>query len=506
MAIGGLFTGPWWQVVNGSGAPYNGAVLKFYTAGGTSTPSPVYSDATLGTPLGTTVTADGAGRFVPIWLANHAYYVELYASATGSLIATADNVQDDLVALISGQTPFTLLTFDGQTVEPSASAAGDAAVYYNSTADALLVSRNTGAYQAVSYVNPATAGGRLTLVGGQPVPYADVTGASTLYYTPYLGETVALWDGTRWREIVLTEVSLALTLTDATNYDVWLYLSSGVPTLEVEAWRVSGIALTNATNATPVVVTPASSTALVAQDAVYVNGVQGNLGANGLWAVTLVTNPTTFSMSAAGTGAYTASTGWLNARIGADVPSLTDGAYIKGHDRTRRYLGSIRASGTNTCEDSAAKRLVWNVQNRVTRALQRFDATNSWTYSTATWRQANADTANQVALICGLVDNAVQLELATQVSNSSGGAVLVRVGLGEDNTAAIAATALVQTVTTDGLNTIRAAGARMTVTPVPGYHALTWLEYSAAAATTTWYGDNNTPTLVRSGLVGLWSC
>jgi hypothetical protein len=35
-----------------------------------------------------------------------------------------------------------------------------------------------------------------------------------------------------------------------------------------------------------------------------------------------------------------------------------------------------------------------------------------------------------------------------------------------------------------------------------GYHFVAWLEWSTASGTTTWYGDNNSPTTQQSGLMG----
>lgn len=80
-------------------------------------------------------------------------------------------------------------------------------------------------------------GGRLTLTSGVPVTTSDVTGATTIYYTPYVHDTIVLWDGIRWRPVTFAEVSHALgTMTANTNYDVFGYLSSGALALEKLAW------------------------------------------------------------------------------------------------------------------------------------------------------------------------------------------------------------------------------------------------------------------------------
>lgn len=43
----------------------------------------------------------------------------------------------------------------------------------------------------------------------------------------------------------------------------------------------------------------------------------------------------------------------------------------------------------------------------------------------------------------------------------------------------------------------------MRITPI-GYHYFSWLEYSVATGTTTWYGDNGWANLLASGLTGTW--
>lgn len=80
-------------------------------------------------------------------------------------------------------------------------------------------------------------GGRLTLTTGVPVTSSDVTGATTLYFTPHAHDVIVLWDGTRWVPIQFVETSLALgTLTSGKNYDVFGFLSSGVLAMEFLVW------------------------------------------------------------------------------------------------------------------------------------------------------------------------------------------------------------------------------------------------------------------------------
>lgn len=112
----------------------------------------------------------------------------------------------------------------------------------------------TEANNALSH--PQLNGLRLTLTSGTPVTTADVSTAATLYWTPYTGNRVSLYDGTNWQAHATAEISLALAGTSATtNYDVFVYDNSGVVTID------SLVAWTNDTT---------RATSLVRQDGVWV--------------------------------------------------------------------------------------------------------------------------------------------------------------------------------------------------------------------------------------------
>ncbi len=82
-----------------------------------------------------------------------------------------------------------------------------------------------------------TPGGRLTLESGVPVSTTDQTAKTSIYYTPFVGNVVPLWDGYKWRPIEFSETTLALgTLTSGKPYDVFGYISGGALALEALAW------------------------------------------------------------------------------------------------------------------------------------------------------------------------------------------------------------------------------------------------------------------------------
>lgn len=87
--IGILFSDPQVKPLSTVGQPQAGAYLNFYLTG-TLTPANVYADGGLTTPLNQPVTADSAGRFVPIYLNPVTFYrVQLY-NAGGSKLEDTD--------------------------------------------------------------------------------------------------------------------------------------------------------------------------------------------------------------------------------------------------------------------------------------------------------------------------------------------------------------------------------------------------------------------------------
>lgn len=78
--------------------------------------------------------------------------------------------------------------------------------------------------------------GRLTLTTALPVTIADVTAATTFYWTPYRGNRISLYDGTRWFTRTYSEISLAVPATTSQMYGVFVYDNAGTLTLELTAW------------------------------------------------------------------------------------------------------------------------------------------------------------------------------------------------------------------------------------------------------------------------------
>lgn len=272
-------------------------------------------------------------------------------------------------------------------------------------------------------------GGRLTATTGVPVTTADASGVTSIFFTPYKGNRIALYDGTRWVVRTFTEITISLGgLTASKPYDIFAFDNAGTVTIE-----------------------------------------------------TLV---------------------WTNTTTRATALTMQDGVLVKTGATTRRYLGSvfINSSGGQT-DDTVLKRYIWNYYNRVRKHLRAADSTDSWTYTTAAFHQANANAANQVEVMVGWDEVTLDLRVLAAVSNTNIG-VAVAVGVGEDSTTAIPTEGIGQVALTMVAATIQPISAALVKMPAVGRHVYAWLEFSSAVGTSTWYGDNSNPSLMRSGLYG----
>ena len=95
----------------------------------------------------------------------------------------------------------------------------------------------------------------MSLKETNPIPPADQTAKTTIYFVPYKGNQIALYSGSAWIIHSFSALSLSLSGYAAdTNFDIFIYDNSGTLTLESVAW-------TDDTN---------RATALTTQDGVYV--------------------------------------------------------------------------------------------------------------------------------------------------------------------------------------------------------------------------------------------
>jgi hypothetical protein len=290
---------------------------------------------------------------------------------------------------------------------------------------------DAAAVQNANFLN--TVEFRLTLTTAVPVTTSDVTAATTIYFSPYKGSRIALYDGTNWNMRSSAEISIAVPASTSQMYDIFCYDNAGAPTLELLAW-------TNDTT---------RATALVTQ-----NGVLSKTGA-----------------------------------------------------LTRRYVGSFRTTTVSgQTADAAITRFLWNYYNRVQRMINQYEATGSWSYTTATWRQARASAANQVDFVIGVAEDVITSQLVAYGSNTNTG-VNIYVGLGYDSVSTPTSTSTNQMPrlgygTTAVANGLIEFVSTLNIQPAIGHHYIAWLEYSTATGTTTFHGSDQLTGFWAGGITG----
>jgi hypothetical protein len=271
-------------------------------------------------------------------------------------------------------------------------------------------------FLARSTDSPSVCNGRLTLTTATPITTGNVTGATTVYFTPFNGNKIALYSGSIWQLVAFTEKSVSVPATTTTPFDIFAYNNSGTLTLETVNW-------TNDTT---------RATALVAQD-----GVLSKTGAV-----------------------------------------------------TRRYLGTARTTSVSgQTEDSASRRLLWNMCNRSTRSILAQSATASWTISNG-WGLANGDSTVGVTRVEFVLGQQVEpLRLVIYIPGVADAAAPLFA-------AVIIGVNTVSDISSDlyGFNTAVGGGGAQSIyrgTASIGFNYAQWLEYTDSGpplGTRLWYG------------------
>lgn len=291
-------------------------------------------------------------------------------------------------------------------------------------------------------VTPGIPNGRLTLTTNVPVTTTDVTAATSVYYTPYNGAIIYLYNGASWSQFSLSQLTLALDSNSGhtgyqqsgKNFDLFVVNDSGTLRLG------TGPAWSSDTSRG----TGAGTTELTLQNGFYVNA-----------------NSMTLRYGSASGDTLTAAVG------------------------TALLVGSMRATANGQTEDSLLKRFVFNIYNRVKKPAYALEGTASWNYTTATYRPYNNNTANRIETLFGLNTESVHVVGIGMGGNSSGGVVSVNIGVDS-------------TTTASGNNAIVFAGAGIGALtadydgfPGLGYHYFQLLEWSQAVGTTTFQGKTS---------------
>jgi hypothetical protein len=379
---------PKFRAFASNGDPLSGGLLYSYAAG-TSTPLPTYTTRAGDVANANPVVLDANGE-ANVWVTPGVLYKFALFDYNNVIQWTVDNV-------------------------PSSSSDSSA----SSTSDP----------------NALEPGGRLTLSTGVPVTTSDVTGASTVYYTPHKHNEVPLWDGSKWTTFTFSELSQAAADTS-------------------------------------------KSPAAVAVSSVYDLFVWNDSGTLRLSRGPAWTSPTSRGTSAGTTELQLIGTRYTNKWAISNGPATNRGLYV----------GTVVSNVSALFTDSASIRLVWNTYNRVLRYMRRYDNTNLWTYESASARQANGNTANQLNFVLGLELEPVEVEVMAQVEATSAAPVSIGIGIGIGSTSSFGYSEFADA---SSRTTVRA---RLLEQPPIGSRVLVWLESGngtlpAFGDHVTWYSN-----------------
>lgn len=317
----------------------------------------------------------------------------------------------------------------------------------------LPVQTNPGLQDAatVGYVNSQvgslSVAGRLTLATGTPVMANTVTAATSVFFTPYLGNAMVYSNGANIGVTTFTELSQALsdtTLSPAAAianslYDMFFWFftsttftgvtSTGFPQITSIAGISGGTASLIVGGTVVGSCIPGGSTIISINSPTQIT-INNNATCNG--SATFATNESankTFVISRGPKWTNTTTRGYTLSRLNGFVVNTSSIANGPGA-LAGIYLGTIRtdvggatvtwqfgSSGVDPAE--AASFDVWNMYNRVEVNTMVGDSSASWAYSTAVWREAHGDVGMQVSWTTGLVEDPIRATYTDLLANSS---------------------------------------------------------------------------------------
>jgi len=255
-------------------------------------------------------------------------------------------------------------------------------IFYNDGSTSQWVAVASGSGGVVATIGPPQ--GRLTLVSGAPVMPATVGQVGTVYYTPYVGDRLPLFDGTNFTMTVFTELSQATT--DATK-------------------------------------SPAACVA----NTVYDCFVWNDTGT-----VRCTRGPAWSTLTARGTGAGTTELVrqngiWLNKFNITNGPSALRGTYVgsiwaDGGALIQWTFGAVGSSPTPGVFS------IWNLYNRVNVTSFLGETTTSYTYNSTTVRAANNNGNALFHFICGMAEDMFTGTTFCTVQAGSAGVAVTGVG------------------------------------------------------------------------------
>ncbi|XUM19739.1 hypothetical protein ACRAVF_18920 [Bradyrhizobium oligotrophicum S58] len=417
---------------------------------------------------GTVVTSASVNAVTNAMRAQMAAYT-LKGNATGALANEADI---DVTALTLKATPVS-----GDIILIQDSAASNA--FKKATIGSLpggggSVSSLNGQTGALTiYQTPQI---RITLTQGTPVTTADVASATSLYLEPFNGGQLPIYDGSNWVPLTVAASTYSLPATqtqtgtlNGTTAVTGLTDTSQMPPAGIQ---VTGTNIPASTTFTPTGTTTGTLS----------NAATGSGATSLTFKLPPNTNYDVLAVANGGVPKMKWSAAWSNDTT-PPTRALQDGVEVTSGTPTQRVIGSVRTSSVaGTLVDSHTYRFVSNRYNEQPRSMYATDPATSWPWSTASNRQANANTANQLDYICCVPRPIWAVVQAQAVNNTGVNNVNVNIGI---DTASGGSAQLVRLANLSG-TTYVPTDALYSGTPGIGRHFVTWLEFGGGTNTQTW--------------------
>jgi hypothetical protein len=309
---------------------------------------------------------------------------------------------------------------------------------------------------------PVVPQGRLTLTSGTPVLTTSATAQSTIYYTPYNGNLIPVYDGTSFVNTIFTELSLVMSganFVSGAIYDLFAASDSGTLRLAI------GPAWSTATVGAGARGTGAGTTELERK--------------NGIW-----TNKNSMTARYASGSTFA---------VAANQGTYLGTVYLTGTAQTSFTFGTLAASG------GAGTFGLWNAYNRVRIASLSADNTNTWAYSTGAWRGANNSSTIRHTFVAGLSEDAL-VATYNAIADVNTQASPAAAGVGYDVTNAFTGTTAL-CFNSAGSTLTYSIPAVARLTPTIGLHFVNAIEWGNG--TCVFYGDAG-GSVAQTGLALDW--
>lgn len=340
--------------------------------------------------------------------------------------------------------------FDSAIIQQDGTASPSTAVFANSHASYSTIPT---IYSGSLNLAPQ---GRLTLSSGQAVMTGDVTGATAVYYAPYTGTFVPIYNGVNVQmyKFATDQIGLTLPLSSGTHtgghlYDVFVFSVGGVITLGTgPQW----------TNTTTRSVSPHFF--------------------QGLW-----TNPSSMTVSY-GSPIATYSCPQDQCTYVGTVYITTDG------HTCMQFQPAAAAGGVSTCGTGAFAGL-WNAYNRVPAHIRIKDSNGPWNAASINWEAADigytgSNYNNRINFVDGQQVEPAHVTLDENNQSNGSSSTKPLIGVQFDSTASTPGPDI---ACKQQANQIINVGCEAFNTPLLGLHYAQAMEQAAASGTGTPFGS-----------------